>query len=651
MLIANLARRRSGEWRPLDAGDIYLELRTAGALYETHLRGDLTARLGLAWSELHGVWADVEGSDRRVLRAMSQRSVEIAAAMSESGLRGTAAARLLGETTRPAKDVTTTYPQLVESWWRRAHSEGLAAAHLAAMVGRTTGQPAEGRNWEESTLAAASSRSVDGTFTRRELIQARCAAAPAGRTADAVERDVDHLLAGPRLLVRCVAGERPGAGWRSGRWAGRLEPRYTTGEIVAADGHLVAAVAERPFDVTVITYRPGERARALDELSRSAGAWSAEQLQVAAVAPGWRAAASLEAATGIESVSIPALPPSRLTDPAADGHRPAGHAGLPGFTAPPAGLPGFTAPPTGHVLVIADAQCFSTAVLQQVLQLSRARSAQLVIFGPAADFAERGVLAAVARTARGRLPERLEAAREAERRPVVGLRRRFGAVDAIVTTSLRAAMAEAVRDLGAAPPGGVLVVAGDHGVVGSLREEVAASAREPFVLHAQDLAGALASGRVGPRTGDTDPPRLVVVGGAAVLRAAPDRRLLPERRHVIVMPSMLSRSSPPGPLELDDVVGRAAEACRPRYLTGELGAPRREAAERAQWRSAAAMIEAFRDRWGVSDPRNAFGLGRHFASRLPEWELERRRAMEDLRDRGLSPALSRSRGRGPEIGR
>ncbi len=566
---------------------------------------------------------------------MSQRSAEIAAALAESGLRGPAAARLLSEVTRPPKDVSVPYPELVESWWRRAHGEGLAAAHLAAMVGRTAGRPAEGHHWEEATLTAASARSLDGTFTRRELIQARCAAAPAGREAALIERDVDLLLAGPRLLVRSVGGARPAAGWRS-RGSGGPELRYTTPEIVATEKRLAAAVAERPFEVTVIAYRPGERARALDELSRADGTWSAAQRRSAALAPGWRAATSVEAATGIECLSIPAVPQS-----GPGGGAPAGPGGA-------HGLPGV---PARGVLVIADAQCFSTAVLQQALQQTRAASAQLVIVGPAADFAERGALADVTRVAKGRLPAGHERTHDAERAPEVALRRRFGDIGAVVTTSLAAAMSEAVRELAEAPPAAVLVVAGDHGIVGSLREELAGSARERFVLHADDLGPMLASGRLSHPGGDIDRPRLVVIGGAAVLRAAPDRNLLSDRRHVIVMPSALNRASSPGPPALDAVVGRAAEACRPRYLTGELGAPGREAVARAEWRSAAVVIEAFRERWGVHDPRNAFGLARQFGGRLQEWDLERRQARDELERRGLVVSLERSRGRGPELGR
>ena len=430
VLVANLARHPSGEWRPLDARDVYAELRTAGALFETHLRNDLTTRLGLRWRELKGAWADVEGSDQRVLRAFSQRSVDIADELAASGLKGPAAAHLIGELTRPPKDVTVPYPQLVENWRRRAHEEGLSAAHLVGMLGRPDRRRTEASDWEERTLASAASSSLDGTFTRRELIQARCAAAPAGRAVEEVEHDVDQLLASPRLLAR---GQ--GAGARRVRFKtgmpppSRAEDRYTTAGLVAMEERLVAVFAEQSSQLTVIAYPPGDRAAALDRISTAAAMWSRQQRDMAAVAPGWRAAASFEAATGIESVSTRAL---LTSEPGAVAPWGLGEAAV--------SMPDLS---PGDVLVIADAQCFSAGVLEQALRHSRARSAQLVIVGPARDFAERSLLGGAAKVATGRLPSVGEVGDGLRLEPDVVLRRRFGGVGAVVTTSLGAAITEA----------------------------------------------------------------------------------------------------------------------------------------------------------------------------------------------------------------
>ncbi len=640
VLVANLARRASGEWAPLDARDLYAELRTAGALFETHLRGELTARLGLRWLELSGAWADIEGSDRRILRSFSQRSTQIERELAASGLKGRAAARLVAELTRPPKDVATPYPQLVEGWRRRAHEEGLAPAHLENMLGRGPGRLAGSSVWEPATIAAAHSRSLDGTFGRRELIEARCATAPAGLSAGTVESDVDQLLASPRLLACGLAG--PGAPGlkRGGAPPSRPEARYTTAEVAAGEDRIVAGFAERPFEMTVIAYQRGGRAGALDELSKAASTWSAEGRQVAAAAPGWRAAASFEAATGIESVSIRAVVPPGPGSAAAGGRH--------GATA---WMPDVA--PRG-VVVMADAHCLSSGVLEQVLRYSRTISAELVLFGPAREIEGRRLLSGVARAAKGRLPEPPEASRESGMPPQVLLRRRFGEAGAVVTTSLRGAMSEAGRQLQEATPASVLVVAPDHGIVQRLREEVGAG-RAAFVVHANDLRQTIDSGAVASPAGDDRPPRLVVIGGSSALQMGATRPRSFDRCHLIVMPA------PGGPskdvegrrrqLGIDAVVGLAAEACRPRYLTAELGQPGRDRAERAEWRSAAAAIEDFRERWGVTDDRRAFGPCKEAGLSHEAFELERQAVKGSLAEQRFQRRLGNSPSDGLGLGR
>ena len=137
-----------------------------------------------------------------------------------------------------------------------------------------------------------------------------------------------------------------------------------------------------------------------------------------------------------------------------------------------------------------------------------------------------------------------------------------------------------------------------------------------------------------------------MIGGAAMLRAGADRLGLLERRHVVVLPltSRLSFGREAG--DFDAVLGRAAEACRPRYLSAELGAPPRDKSERAAWRSAAVMIEAFRERWGVTDGRSTFGLAREVGPDRQAWDIERRRLKESLRERDVARELGSSRSRG-----
>jgi conjugative relaxase-like TrwC/TraI family protein len=50
VLVANLARTCDDHvWRTLDSRKLFAHAKTAGVLYQAHLRHELTRRLGVAW--------------------------------------------------------------------------------------------------------------------------------------------------------------------------------------------------------------------------------------------------------------------------------------------------------------------------------------------------------------------------------------------------------------------------------------------------------------------------------------------------------------------------------------------------------------------------------------------------------------------------
>ena len=84
VLVANMTRGPDGRWATLDGRHLYLHAKTAGYLYEAHLRLELTQRLGVAWGPVVNGIADLEGIPDEVLRAFSTRRVEIEAALAEA---------------------------------------------------------------------------------------------------------------------------------------------------------------------------------------------------------------------------------------------------------------------------------------------------------------------------------------------------------------------------------------------------------------------------------------------------------------------------------------------------------------------------------------------------------------------------------------
>lgn len=65
VLVANAVRGTDGRWSTVDARHFYWHSKTAGYLYEAHLRSELTARLGVRWTKAIKGIADIEGVPRR----------------------------------------------------------------------------------------------------------------------------------------------------------------------------------------------------------------------------------------------------------------------------------------------------------------------------------------------------------------------------------------------------------------------------------------------------------------------------------------------------------------------------------------------------------------------------------------------------------
>ena len=79
VLIANMARGVDARWSSLDGRLLLLNGRTAGYLYQAHLRAELTRPLGVSWKASVKGMAELDGVPTSVLRAFSRRRAEIEA--------------------------------------------------------------------------------------------------------------------------------------------------------------------------------------------------------------------------------------------------------------------------------------------------------------------------------------------------------------------------------------------------------------------------------------------------------------------------------------------------------------------------------------------------------------------------------------------
>jgi len=72
-----------GRWRALDAGIVFRAQRMFGAAYQSALRSEMTARLGVQWGPVEKGQADLVGFDQELLQAFSTRSEQVARAAGE----------------------------------------------------------------------------------------------------------------------------------------------------------------------------------------------------------------------------------------------------------------------------------------------------------------------------------------------------------------------------------------------------------------------------------------------------------------------------------------------------------------------------------------------------------------------------------------
>lgn len=404
VVVANLARcADDGRWTALDGRQLYAWCRTAGFLYETHLRAELTGRLGVEWGPVRNGISDVAGIPRRVIDHFSQRRRQITERMAEIGSVGGHAAQVAAYATRDAKDTSVPYAALKEWWQARAAKAGLDDSTLAAVCDRTARQlPAR-----DDIDADALYRRLDApnglterraSFDRRDVIRQVCTELSAGATTPDVLALAEEYLDSRHVAALAAAGSD-----RIRRADGRSAPiptdpqRWTTPDMLRVEHLLVRMAAARPHDGAglahpdhinvavaeqtlsdeqeVMVRRICGSGNGVDVVPGVAGsgkthalaaardAWAASGRTVVGVALSAQAARQLEAGSGIPSMTIARF--QRALDRSDD--------------------PGLG---PDHVLVIDEAAMVGTRALVDLISRAHAAKAKVVLIGDACQLPE-----------------------------------------------------------------------------------------------------------------------------------------------------------------------------------------------------------------------------------------------------------------------
>lgn len=404
VVVANLARcADDGRWTALDGRQLYAWCRTAGFLFEAHLRAELTGRLGVEWGPVRNGISDVAGIPRRVIDHFSQRRRQITQHMAEIGSLGGHAAQVAAYATRDAKDTTVPYAALKECWQARAAKVGLDDSTLSAVCDRTTRQ----RPARDDIDADGLHRRLDApngltehraTFDRRDVIRQVCAELSAGATTADVLSFAEEYLDSRHVVALAEAGSD-----RIRRADGRSAPiptdpqRWTTPDMLRVEQLLIRMAAARPHtgaglahadqidaavaeqtlsnEQEVMVRRICGSGNGVDVVPGVAGsgkthalaaarhAWAASGRTVIGVALSAQAARQLEAGSGIPSMTIARFQRA-LNRPDAPELRP------------------------DHVLVIDEAAMVGTRALVDLISRVHSAKAKVVLIGDACQLPE-----------------------------------------------------------------------------------------------------------------------------------------------------------------------------------------------------------------------------------------------------------------------
>jgi len=326
VVAANLARGSDGRFTALHGTALYRAAKTAGYLYQAHLRALVTERLGLEWGGVHKGAAELAGVQRPVLEHFSKRRHEMLrdALAGGIGLGSKAAAESAALATRERKQYGVETHTWREEVRARAGELGLGKEDLADLIDagreRVTGglkaqDRGDARGLGDHLVSAEGLTERSNTFDERAVIQEFAAAADQGALVGEVRghaqrfaerRDVIATSRGEMTTAELVACERrlvAAAVGRAGERSGIVDPVHVERAIATADRPLTAeqaaavrAVTCTGHGVSVIQALAGTgktyTAGVLRQAYESAG------YQVLGVAPTGRAARELTEEAG-----------------------------------------------------------------------------------------------------------------------------------------------------------------------------------------------------------------------------------------------------------------------------------------------------------------------------------------------------------------
>lgn len=279
VVTANLSLTVDGRWQAIDGRGIYEHARTAGFLYQAHLRHRLSEELGVEWSPVHNGWAEVVGVPHEVIRTFSKRRDEIEEMVAESGYTSARAHQSATLASRAAKEYGVGPETLQDRWRTEAAAIGFGPPEVAACFGRAAApsEPDTAVLFDELAGPTGLTHGAS-SFTRRDVVQAIAERTGAACPAERVDELTDAFLGSSSVVALRPDVERQfDQVWRRGGVAERSDDlaRFSTPSLVAAEQQLLSWAREG-FGTPV----PAASSESIDGVVASHGDLSDEQVEM-----------------------------------------------------------------------------------------------------------------------------------------------------------------------------------------------------------------------------------------------------------------------------------------------------------------------------------------------------------------------------------
>jgi conjugative relaxase-like TrwC/TraI family protein len=235
VVAANMTRGPDGRYTALHGTPLYRAAKTAGYLYQSHLRAVITERLGLAWGRVHNGAADLQAVPHAVLEEFSKRRREMEREAEAGGI--SLSSKIAGEKAAIATRDRKHYGIDTHTWREevraRASELGLGGHEVALLIddaiegGRSQLDREVGEQALADQLAGPTGLTERAnTFNERDVLQAFAAASRSGTSVVHV-RDQAKRFAQRPDVIEIYRGE------------------MTTAELLACEHKLLAAAIDR----------------------------------------------------------------------------------------------------------------------------------------------------------------------------------------------------------------------------------------------------------------------------------------------------------------------------------------------------------------------------------------------------------------------